>query len=410
MAHIRSNPEWGDRWRGGLLNPGWRRALRLALVGVACVGSVAAKAAAQVSTTHQLQACSTIDIGPGSNPHRADRVLIDPQRRRLYVAMREMGILTAIDLDEPRQLQRWPVGASIEAATLDRVDGTLYVSEGGIAQSEPQVILVLDGQTGARLRAVATPYAVNSIGLDRELGLLIAASSVAAKAIGMPHLLTYAWPSLELMNDQFVGMNASVFVEILDVDPRTHEAYTIFSVWSRQQIGVFDMRDLTRRVRVLANSGTVTRWPNHYPFVDVLVDVSRDRILFSIGWPPAPKPSVVSVQASVDRRPDGSPDRRRIEMERPGPLGVDERTGIVYVASAVYDDDIRNSSPAPLGTLAALHMDTQRILGTVQIGRGPHAVAVDPTDSSVYVTNQGDGTLTRIRGLRFPDDEGAGPC
>jgi hypothetical protein len=374
-------------------------AIFVVLIGVMVPWPVAAE---------QLATCSTIALGPSSGQYSIDPIRLDPQRRRLYVAGRTAGALSVVDLDGKVPVQRWAIGAEIGAVTVDSVDGTLYLSEG--TRSAPHVILVLDGRTGAQLRAISAPYRVSTIALDRKLGLLIATASVPDVPVGIPHVLTYSWPSIDLLDDQFVGINASVSIAAIGVDERLHEVYARLSVRAQHQIVVYDVRDFSRPRRVVANSGTGATRENRYPIMGVALDSSRDRVVYSLGYPPARSPVVRAVPASLPWKWDDDTDARRIPLDRPGAVAVDARTGIVYVASAVYSQDVFGGAPSPTGTLWAVQFDSEQVLATVPLGRGPHDVAVDPTDSAVYVTNQADGTLTRIAGLRLPDDERAAPC
>jgi YVTN family beta-propeller protein len=83
----------------------------------------------------------------------------------------------------------------------------------------------------------------------------------------------------------------------------------------------------------------------------------------------------------------------------PGGVGVNPATNTIYVANSAQDS---NGNPVPNGdTLSVINGATGKptdpagcaAVGTVPVGTGPAAVAVDPATNTVYAANTGDGAV-----------------
>ncbi len=66
-------------------------------------------------------------------------------------------------------------------------------------------------------------------------------------------------------------------------------------------------------------------------------------------------------------------------------MGVDPRTGTVFVANA-GDNDV-----------SVIDEATNQVTGAIGVGDGPSAIAVDPTTGNIYVANGTAGTVSVIR-------------
>jgi hypothetical protein len=267
----------------------------------------------------------------------------------------------------------------------------ILISDGNYGHD---VVHVVNTSTGLEVASISTDLSISGLSDDIDIDRIFLTGQLDPKSgIGAPYLVSLSATTSTLLEEKFIGVNDSAYVSAPIIDSCRHIIYTIMSV--RAQTTVLNAYDAVTLER-LPDRGAALQVPmSTREIVGAAVDDFRDRVVIASSNDDATSGSQASVR---DARKPGS-----VPLPSAGPVAIDERTGIVYVAG----EPVRRpagGTTSQIGTLMAVDLGSKQIIAERDLGHGPHSVALDQQSSRIFATNGADRTVVAIDGVQSSED------
>jgi len=304
---------------------------------------------------------ATIPVGaePGA-------LVVDPQGPYAFVANYRDGTVSTLDPLRPRVVRTTRVGAGPAALAVDAHDGQLFV-----ANADSGTVSALTLRTGALRRTIhVDPYPVALVvtGVGAATHLFIGALGPvdAAGGVGAHGSVT------------MVDAPAGIVVRHISVGAHP----TALAVDGR--VGHVVVLSGSGATLLAADSGRVLHQTTVAPSLAVAIDARTGRA-FAVGADKAVR--------LLDTR-TGALLRTVSVGENPRSVGVDERAGRVFVTVEGPLDAV--GQPRHQGHVVVLDATTGALVGAVQVGKGPDALALDGRTGKAFVVNDADNTVSAV--------------
>ena len=363
-----------------VVHGGLARLLLLCFVVALAVALTHQMPRANASTVQgSLPVLATLPVGDGPRA-----IALDASRQRLYVANERSANLGIVDSASALVVGDYTLDAGMGGAQLvavDRVLQRVFVVVG--PRSGPHTVRTVDAREGRFLGTISTDLRIGGVATDSKLGRVFITGVRANASVGIPYLVVVGSADLQIEENLFMGVNDSAGISSPLLDECRGHVYLFETVRVLDPLfNIYDGASL-RRIgvrRISVGLGTVVN--------GLALDLPRRRVATT--WSNEPR------QRDYAFFLGSGPG---VDLPSAGPVAVDQRTALAYVASRVDVFDTRGDSPPPVGRLTAVDLDNRTIIDSVEIGRGPHALAIDEASSRVYVTNYADDTVTVVQGI-----------
>jgi YVTN family beta-propeller protein len=322
---------------------------------------------------------------------------VDSTEGRIYAANLGDKSVAVIDAKSLQVTETWNLGGEPTALAVGSRPSQVYVAQRDGARS---ALGVFRPDTGDLVRTDVLDMRIADLHLSPGSSLVYAVGWVeqgkagGESSNGAIVALDGHGGRIEAL--RFFGGLFHRFREIVAAPPG--QVYVSWTArYGRGGLSAFDAITLDGRGDLMPHGDNT--------FTGISVDTSGRRLMLATTWQWV---QIVDLDLPL-QRPTGPTEGKRllsqIDAGRPSRMVYDARTGILYVTRwPLGDDDVSGRELIVADTWTAL------VIGTVPIGAGAHAVALDPTTHRVFVTNRGDGTVTVVQGIRPPSTAVRADC
>ena len=295
-------------------------------------------AQARADSAAPLTAQTPIQVSPDAK--RFDLVAVDAARHRLLAAHSQAGALTVIDLATDKPLAEIPVGDKVSGVAVDVDDGKYFADA-------LQGVAVIDSKTLAKTAFIPTTGPTDDMAYDPASHKLYVTHDDG----------TEIWV-VDARKDALTGhIDIPGVPEIMQMDSASRRLY--INIKDKNEVAVID----------LDKGAVLATWPA--PATDsphgLALDAHGAR-LYVAGH---------SAKVSVFSVPDGkSLPAIDIGDGRSDQIAFDADLGRLYIPSS--------------GRLVTVDTGKGTVLGSVDIPKGTHSVAVDPATHLVWIVYADD--------------------
>lgn len=367
--------------------------IALALVIVVATESVAPPTWTWPSIVHAQNACAVPGVSAVATIATGDLpidVAIDSESGRVYVANAGTKTISVVDTRSLEAIATWSLDAEPVALAFSASPPRVYVAVKRPIQSE---LMVLLPDTGVVDRAQLLDITVSDLATNPRGGTIVYAVGWDARSTKGGESSDGA---LLALNGPFGGIVASRlfgglffrFREVI-VGPAGRLYVSWTARYGRGGLAVFDTTTLDGRGGLHPHDDNT--------FTELAVDQTGARLLLSTTWKWVQIIDTGYPETHRYGRADGDALLGQIDAGRPARSVYDEATGILYVTRWPLDD-----KDASARELIVADTRSPRVLGSLTIGAGAHALVLDQATHRVFVSNRADGTMTVIQGLAQP--------